>query len=47
MAGGAYESIGKQVGKSAATIRVHAKYRIKSGKWRLDEKDDKIKMIAV
>jgi hypothetical protein len=45
--GGDIEALAKQAGVTKGTLRAHAKYREKSGKWALTENGNNIKMMKV
>lgn len=46
-AGGTYASIAEGLGIKAAQLRAHGKFRVKSGKWKITENGDQIKMEKV
>jgi pyruvate/2-oxoglutarate dehydrogenase complex dihydrolipoamide acyltransferase (E2) component len=47
MKGGSIVDIAKQFGTTPGHVRTHIKYRVASGKWKLEQTGDHVKLVKV
>ncbi len=47
LAGGTWEALGKKLDRPVSVLKAHAKARVKSGKYELEENGDKVKLVRL